>query len=320
MLKVSQFQSIIILVGSALCLSSSAQDVVRVETNVVTLNVAVTDKKGNYVHGLTQEQFSITDNGIKQEIDSFSSEAAPASIGIVYYMVPASTDQIANILDGLKQFTQKLGSRDEYFVNIFGSNGSLTTEFVPTEEQIRNFVENGDRKAQMSLFDAIFKASNRIAEMRNPKKLLIVLTQGADRNSMHNLKELRLHLRSINLPVYSLTFGTENRRTFSYADVNRNGPRQTFSVVESSELDRSVLAELSKTTGGQSFETNLRNRYYLTALCTKVLTEINNQYVIAFSPEAADGKWHKLSVSINSSSKYKVSSRRGYQSRKKLSL
>src|SRR6185369_16867879 len=258
MFKVFQFLSMLILFGCTLCLPSAAQDVVRVETNVVTLNVAVTDKKGNYVPGLAREQFSITDNGIKQEIESFSSQAAPASIGIVYDMHPTNTEEIANVLDGLRQFTQKLGSRDKFFVNVFGNNGSLTTEFVPTEQQIKSFVENGDRKGPASLFDAIFEASDKVSGMNNQKKLLIVLTQGADRNSLHDLKVLRLRLRSINLPVYSVTFGTENRRTFSYADVNRNGPRQTFSVVESSELDQSVLADLSRTTGGQSFEANLR--------------------------------------------------------------
>jgi len=301
----------------AACLSALAQDVVRLETNLVTLNVAVTDKNGNYVRGLAKEQFFVMDNGVKQEVDSFSSETAPASIGIVYDMHPTNTDEIASVLYGLKQFTQKLGSHDQYFVNVFGNNGSLTTEFVPTEEQIRNFVENGDRKGPNSLFDAIFEASNKISGMNNPKKLLIILTDGADHNSMHNLNELRLHLRSINLPVYSVTFGAENRLTFSYADLYRTGPRQTFSTVETSELDRTVMADLSKTTGGQTFETSLRSRHYLTALCSKVLDEINHQYVIGFYPENPDGNWHELKVSIRPPSRYKVSSRRGYQSGKK---
>jgi VWFA-related protein len=168
------------------------------------------------------------------------------------------------------------------------------TDFVPGDEQVREWVQNGDGKVPNSLYDSIFEASNRVARMKNPKKILIVLTDGQDHNSQHNYKALRMHLRSINLPVYSVTLNTDNRRMFSYADINRNGSRQTFAANEASELDRGMLADVSKTTGGQAFEGSIRNRYYLRALCTKVMDEINNQYLISFIPEDADGKWHKI--------------------------
>jgi Ca-activated chloride channel family protein len=289
---------------------------VRIETNLVTLNVAVTDRKGNYVRGLTRDYFSITDNGVKQTIDSFSSENSPASIGIVYDMHPSSDEQVSIVLAALKQFSQNLGPQDEFCVYVFGNNGSLTTEFVPTADQVREFVQNGDRKGPTSLYDAIYAASNRVSGMRNPKRLLIILTDGSDNKSTHSVKELRLHLRSINLPVYSVTFGRDNRRMYGYADLYRTGPRQTFSAFETSELDRGVLYEISKTTGGQSFDANVRNRFYLSALCEKVLREVNNQYVIGFYPDAREGKWHKLKISLSGmpSGRHKVTSRRGYQS------
>lgn len=289
---------------------------VRIETNLVTLNVAVTDKKGNYVSGLSKDNFIVTDNGLRRNLDTFSSENAPASIGVVYDLHPTADERTASVLSALKQFTQKLTERDDYFINVFGNNGNLTTEFVPTEKQVRDFVENGDRKGPTSLYDAIFAASNKVAGMKNPKKILIILTDGTDHNSEHSVKELRLHLRNINLPVYSVTFSENNKKMFGYADLYRSGPRQTFDAAESSDMDRAILAELSKTTGGQSFEGSIRNRYYLTALCAKVLTEINNQYLIGFYPENGDGKWHRLRVSLAApnAGKYKITSRRGYQS------
>jgi hypothetical protein len=117
------------------------------------------------------------------------------------------------------------------------------------------------------------------------------------------------------VPVYSVTFGRENLQKFSYADMYRTGPRQTFDRFETSELDKYVLTELSKSTGGLSFEGSLRNRYYLTALCDKVLRDIDNQYMIGFYPDVHDGRWHKLTVSVKKpGQKLKVTSRRGYQS------
>jgi Ca-activated chloride channel family protein len=297
-------------------ISTSAQDeVVRIETNIVTLNVAVTDKAGNYIRSLSKDQFVITDNGVRQDIDSFSNESAPASIGIVYNMRSAFDEQTGNVLDALRQFTQKLGQRDRYFVDVFGRNGSLTTEFIPTEEQLKNFVESGTGQGMTSLYDAIIDASKKVASMGNPKRLLIILSDGADQNSQTSLKVLRKRLQTVNVPVYSVTFGRENLQKFSYADMYRTGPRQTFDRFETSELDKYVLTELSKSTGGLSFEGSLRNRYYLTALCDKVLKDINNQYIIGFYPDVHDGRWHKLTVSVKDRGhKLKVTSRRGYQS------
>jgi Ca-activated chloride channel family protein len=294
---------------------SAQEDVLRVETNIVTLNVAVTDKKGNYIRGLSKDKFVVLDNGVRQDIDSFSSENAPASIGIVYDMQSAASEETANVLDALKQFTQKLGDRDRYFVNVFGKNGNLSTEFVPTEEQLRNFVENGNSGKQASLYSAIFEASKKVASMGNPKRLLIIISNGADRGSQTSLRVLRSQLREVNVPVYSVTFGRDNVQKFSYVDMYRTGPRQTFDRSEASELDKHILTDLSKTTGGQSFEGSLKKRYYLTALCAKVLDEINNQYIVGFYPDVHDGRWHKLTLKVESGGqRLKVTSRRGYQS------
>jgi hypothetical protein len=80
-----------------------------------------------------------------------------------------------------------------------------------------------------------------------------------------------------------------------------------------------MLVDISKRSGGKSFEAELRNRYYLAALCEKVRDEVKNHYILGFYPENADGKWHKLTVSVSGqkTKRYKLSSRRGYQSPQK---
>jgi VWFA-related protein len=143
-----------------------------------------------------------------------------------------------------------------------------------------------------------------------------VLTDGADHASHHSEKELRLRLRSVNLPIYVVTFNETDRRQYGYTDLYRGGRRQTFGTAEAFELDRGVIAELSKTSGGPAFERSIQNRVYLASVFRKVLAEVQNQYVIGFYSENADGKWHKLKISVKDGTKnrLKVSSRKGYQS------
>jgi VWFA-related protein len=96
------------LLPALFAISTLAQnDVVRVETNLVTLNVAVTDNSGNYVKGLNKDQFAILDNGKKQDVESFSMISAPVSLGIVYDMHPTTDEgRTASVLQALRQFTQ----------------------------------------------------------------------------------------------------------------------------------------------------------------------------------------------------------------------
>lgn len=291
-------------------------DPIRIETNLVTVNVAITDNKGNYIKGLKREDFEVYDNRVKQEIENFSAEEAPVSFGIVYDLHPTTDERTGNVLEALRQFTKDLKPKDNFFVTVFNERGSLTTEFVPTGEQINANLTDARPSTPNSLYDAIFAASDKIRGQRNSKQVLLVLTDGEDKSSDHSLKELRLRLRSLNLPVYTVAFSNDNRRFFGYSDLYRNQGRQTLAATETYELDRAALAEISKSSGGKTFERQIVNRIYLNAIFKKILTEVESQYVLGFYPEEADGKWHKLRVSVKPTAgkKYKLSNRKGYQS------
>lgn len=308
----------IIFLTTASTIARAQDDPVRVDTNLVTVNVTVSGKRGAYVKGLKRENFQVLDNRVKQQIDEFSAEESAVSFGIVYDMHPATDERTAAVLAALKQFVKELKEKDSFFVTVFNEKGSLTTEFVPTAEQVRTFLSDGTAKGPTSLYDTIFAASEKCREKKNTKKVLLVLTDGADHASHHSEKELRLHLRSVNLPIYAVTFNETNRRQYGYTDLYRNQGRQVFGASEAYELDRGIIAELSKTSGGQAFERSIQSRVYLASVFRKVLSEVQNQYVVGFYPENADGKWHKLKISVNDGTKNrpKVSSRKGYQSPK----
>jgi VWFA-related protein len=304
---------------SAFSIYTAAQDddPIRVETNLVTMNISVTDQRGNYVKGLQKKDFQILDNNFPQVIDEFSAEEAPVVFGIVYDMHPTTSERSANVLESLRKFTKELKQKDNFFVTVFNERGSLTTEFVPTNEQIEKFLSDAKPTTPNSLYDAIFAASGKIRARKNSKQVLLVLTDGEDHSSHHSLKELRLHLRSVNLPIYTIAFHDENKRQWGYTDIHRNQTRQTLGLTETNELNQAVLAELSKTTGGQTFQREIQSRLFIYAICKKIQTEVENQYVVGFYADSFDGKWHKLKVRVNNSAKgrkFKLSNRRGYQS------
>jgi VWFA-related protein len=242
----------------------------------------------------------------------------PVSFGIVYDLHPATDERTRMVLDALRQFTRELKPTDHYFVTVFNERGSLTTEFVPNAEQINANLTDVKPATPNSLYDAIFAASEKVRERRNTKQVLLVLTDGEDHSSHHSLKELRTHLRSVNLPVYSVSFGTETKSSPGFYDLYRQTGRQTLGAAETSQLSAAALAEISKSSGGQTFERAVQNRYLLFGVFKKVQGEVESQYVLGFYPEDADGKWRKLRVSVANPAgkKYRLSSRRGYLSPK----
>ena len=317
-MKPPKIISIILAVLSISVPAFSQDEVERVDTNLVTLNVSVVDGRGRAVKGLKKDDFAVTDNGTRQDIESFSLHDAPVSVGVIYDIHRASEDHTRNILAALREFSSSLGQNDDIFVSVIGERAGLLTEFVPTEQQILDNVTNANKTGKNSLYDAIFEASEKLATARNSKRLLILLTDGADRSSHHSPQELRLHLRSINLPVYSVTFGGSDRRRFGYYDIYRDEPLRTIDVGESSELDRAIVEELARSSGGQSFDGIVRNKFYLTRMFAKVIEEVRDQYVLGFYPDKLDGKYHKLKVSIQGEKEpgLKISTRKGYQSRR----
>lgn len=291
-------------------------DPISVETNLITLNVSVTDKSGAHIKGLLKDDFKVLDEGREQEILFFSSDDDALSIGIVYDMHSMNNDA-ADVLDALTRFTARLSPDDDFFVTVFNDKGSLTANIVPDPDQVRRHLSDPEPGSPRALYDAIIEAGDRIKCSKNPKKYLIVFSDGDDRNSQHDTKQLRERLRSINVPLYSLIFRGDDMRRISYSDMLRNGPRQSFKIGEATELERNVVAEVSRSTGGESIESSIRNRVFLSALATRFLEDARDQYVIGFSPESSDGRWHRIKVTVDQTKtgrKLKVSSRQGYQS------
>jgi Ca-activated chloride channel family protein len=316
-MKIIKLLLLTAIILTAFSVGTFAQDeAISVETNLVTLNVAVTDRNGNYVKNLKKEDFEVFDRNIKQEIEQFSAEESPVYFGIVYDMHPTTGESAKNVLDALRQFTKGLKQKDNFFITVFNERGSLTTDFVPTSEQIETALSDAKPNTPNSLYDAVFVASDKVRENKNAKQILIILTDGEDHSSHHSLKELRQHLRGVNLPVYTINFNSQNRPSWGYTDIHRGQQRQTLGTLETNQLNTAALDELSRTSGGQSFEQMIQNRLYLYTIFKKVLDEVENQYVIGFYPETVDNQWHKLKVNVKADkgNKYRLSNRKGYQS------
>lgn len=296
---------------------------VVVGTNLVTVNVIVTDGNGRYVQGLSQDQFTVYDNKIKQQIVHFSSEPAALSIGIVCEVHGSTPEQTRAVLTAVKQFTSTLRSEDEFFFMAFSEHGSLTTDFIPSSDQTLEYLRFVKPGGPASLYDSVYLAATRLTKARNPKKALLVISDGYDINSAHSYKSLRNRLSTLDAQVYAIGIADPaldqfvGYRRWFFEDITRPGGRRLAQVSPEAASGRAVLAEMSRASGGTTYLPEMESEPELAYICSQIASELRQQYTLAFYSKATvSAEWHKLEVRVREPqphSNLRLSYRKGYQ-------
>ena len=308
-------QKLFLLLMSVLfVVSINAQDeTIRVETDLVTVNIALTDAKEMPVKGLRLEQFELFDNNVKQQISHFSAAKSPVSFGIVYDMHPTTTDRTKAVLDSLKAFTKELGAVDRFFMIAFNDRGNLNIDFIPTVEQVQNQLKRSDPR---SLYDAIFLASDKLADSKNLKRTLLIISDSADGNSLHSFDDLSKHLKGLDLQIYAMIFDETEMKRFS--DITEAGSSRRRIASDATKSERIALEGLTIKSGGTSSFPLSENAQDLYEFYQQINSEMRDFYTLSFYPKvSSDGKWHELKIGlrgVKDSKKFALTYRQGYQS------
>jgi Ca-activated chloride channel homolog len=307
---------IVLLIISIAFLSASAQDekTITVNTDLVNLSVAVADAKGNYLENLQKEQFEIYDNGKKQTIEYFSAADAPVSFGIVYDLHPTTDERTTAVLESLREFAKGLKGNDDIFALVFNRRGSLTTDFIPTAEQIEKNLDGAYREPN-ALYDAIFAATEKLGKSRNLKRVLFVITDSADHNSERRFSDIINRLKTLDAQIYAVLW--DEAEDWRFRDITRNGEQRRRVSSDATGFSRAELQGLALRTGGTMRSPTVQNAAELFRIYNQIAFETRRQYTLGFYPEKSDGEWHELQInlrSVENRKKMVLSYRLGYQS------
>ncbi len=314
-------QKLLLLLVGALSVSAvTAQDeTIRVETDLVTVNVALADEQGKAVKGLRREQFEIFDNQTKQQISYFSTEDAGISFGVVYDMHPTTDLRTAAVLNSLRTFAKNLAVNDGFFINAFNERGNAGFDFVPTIEQIQNNLPAGTKRREPnSLYDVIYLTADKLRAGKNLKRTLLIVTDSADHHSRRSFAELSRELKTFDVQVYAVIF--DRAEMWTYRDVTGSSgaeKRQRLSG-DATELDRGALGELTMSSGGAAYFPASQSEPGLSLIYRQIAQEMRECYTLSFYPsQPADGNRHNLKIAlrgVENSKRFALTYRQGYQS------
>jgi VWFA-related protein len=256
---------------------------IRVDVQNVLVPVTVTDPLNRFVTGLDQDAFEVYEDKVKQKIVSFGSEDAPLSIGIVFDTSASMGPKLERSRLSVAEFFKTANPEDEAFLVEFSDRPQLVVPMTHNLEDIQNRLTFTQSKGRTALLDGVYMALNLMKKARNPRKALILISDGGDNSSRYTATEVKNLVREADVQIYGIGIyesGAARGRT----PEELSGPE--------------MLRDLSEPTGGRHFV--VENLGELPDVAAKIGIELRNQYVIGYSPsnEARDGKYRKIQVKI----------------------
>lgn len=260
----------------------SAGPTIRRDASLVLVNASVTDPLGQPITDLDQRNFRVFDDNAEQEIVRFSSEDVPTSIGIILDASGSMSDKFGESRLALVQFLQTANPRDEFFLEEFADKAHLDGGFTENIDDIQNRLMFLTPRGRTALFDAVYVGLNEMKEAQNKRKALLIISDGGDNHSQHNKREVVKFLKESDVQLYSIGIYEAGDGCFTPEECT--GP--------------SLLRELSKTTGGQTFRVSRVSDLF--DIATKLSILLRSQYLIAYQPSkpTREAKWHKIKVSL----------------------
>ena len=268
------------------------------DARVVLVPVTVTDKKGRTVTGLKPENFRLLEDGAPRDIISFGSEDTPISLGVVFDVSGSMRGKISQARSAVKAVLETVELEDEAFVMTFADQPNVQADFTRAFDSVANRLLLVNPGGSTALIDAVYLGLNRMRFARNPRKALLLISDGADNNSRYSESELFSRAIEADVQVYTIGINEDPR--------SLEERRGMF-----------FLEKLSEITGGLHFM--VRDRSELRNVAEKIAVAMRTQYVLVYKPGDGGpaGKWRKIRVKLDipaGQGSLRVSARGGYYS------
>jgi VWFA-related protein len=305
--------------------SVAAEDgeVIKVDTQLVTIPVRVMDKKGRFVGGLAKESFKVFEDGVKKEIALFSNEQQPFTVALVLDMSPSSTFKVGEIQSAAIAFIDQLRPQDKVMVISFDEQAHMLCEATNDRKAIYRAIKSTKVANGTSLYEAIDLTINNRMRRIEGRKAVILFTDGVDTtsirstagNNLSDAMELDALIYPIRYDTYADVQNIKNKtmippppilgpaslpgsNPFPIPVPSAGQANSKGTTVEDYERAREYLDQLALRTSGTVYLASTRGD--LTESFAKIASELREFYSLGIYPaDVKIGKIRKLKVKVD---------------------
>ncbi|MFM9903498.1 MAG: VWA domain-containing protein [Pyrinomonadaceae bacterium] len=319
-------------------------EIIKVNTQLVSIPVRVMDKKGRFIGGLAKENFKVLEDSVEQEVALFSNEHEPFTVALVLDMSYSTTFKIAEIQNAAIAFIDQLRPNDKVMVISFDEEVHMLCAATNDRQEIYRAIKTTKIATGTSLYEAVGQVMNDRFRRIQGRKAVILFTDGVDTtsrrvNDYDNLSDAS----ELDALVYPIRYDT-------FADVQnmKNGsiikpqppikipgqsggmslpeifsgvgtPSTKGTTTEEYRKAEEYLDQLAVRTGGRMYEattlTNLADAY------SKIASELREFYSLGYYPreDRVAGKNTSIKVRVDQPNAV-VRTREGYLVPKKTKI
>jgi len=253
--------------------------------DLVSLNVTVTDASNRYITDLSGDDFSILEDGAKQEIGFFSRTNLSLAVSLLLDSSASMEDKMRTTQAAALGFVQSLRPQDQAQVVDFDSRVSVAVPFTNSRADLEKAITSTVAGGSTSLYNAIYIAlkelkktqARSIEDLR--RQAIIVLSDGEDTSSLVSYEEVLELAKRSETAIYAIGIRTRepgSGKGFNEADF--------------------VLRQFTTQTGGRVFFPTTVDE--LPAIYALISQELSSQYLIGYtsSNPRRDGRWRRIVV------------------------
>jgi VWFA-related protein len=289
-------------------------EVITVESAVVTIPVSVHDRNGIYIPGLYKENFKIFENGKEQEIAYFGTSDKPFTVVLLLDVSSSALFKIEEIRAAATAFIDELKPVDSVMVISFDDNVNILAEPTTDRQKIYRAINRANFGGGTSLYDAVATSLGKRLDKIAGKKAIVLFTDGVDTTSRRASYESTLadadEADAMIFPIYYNTFFQMRGITSGNGPMSGNpsinmpggmgGGAQKGERSEDYVHGRQYLNDLADLTGGKMFRPE-STPGGLNAAFRGIAEELRRQYNIGYYPSeiGVNGDRKQIRVRVN---------------------
>jgi Ca-activated chloride channel family protein len=256
------------------------EEVVRVNSDLVVLNVTVTDGQGIYVHKLSRPDFKIFEDGREQRLTLFSVEETPFAAAILLDTSGSMETRLTLARAAAIRFLEGLREEDVASVYNFDSTVEQLQDFSPGRD-LPPVAYDLNSKGMTSLNDAVLRAAKDLSQRPEKRRAIIVLSDGVDTKSGASAEKALNVALAANATIY----------TVDMTDPSANGSERMRAAGALKYYALKSGGRYVSKPGGRALDDAFKG----------ILEELSNQYTLGYSPDklARDGRWRTIQLKLS---------------------
>jgi Ca-activated chloride channel family protein len=260
----------------------------RTGVDVVSLSVTVTNAEGRYVTDLQPEDFSVFEDGVKQDVTFFDRSNLPIALSLLLDTSASMEERMHTAQEAAVGFARRVRPQDLAQLVDFDTRVEVTQAFTNNVDELEAAIRRTAAGGSTALYNAVYIALKELKKIQATsadevrRQAIVVFSDGEDTSSLVTFEQVLDLAKRSETSIY--TIGLR--------------PREEVLGKGFKEADY-VLREVAQQTGGRSFFPSKIEE--LAAIYSQIGDELSSQYMLGYVSKNTrrDGSWRRVVVRVS---------------------